>query len=61
MTEEEKKQTNDNQENKDILQEENGVQNEIDAAIAKAEEYLDCLQRERASFIELPHRHNSRG
>ena len=55
MTEEDK-QKNDNQENEALFQEENGIENLLDAALAKADEYLDSLQRERASFANYKRR-----
>lgn len=55
MTDQEK-QNNENQENKEFFQEENDIQNELDAALAKADEYLDSLQRERASFANYKRR-----
>lgn len=55
MTEEEK-QNIENQENEELFEEETGVQNELDAALAKADEYLDSLQRERASFANYKRR-----
>lgn len=55
MTKEEKKE-NQNQDNEAFFQEENGGQNELDAALAKADEYLDSLQRERASFANYKRR-----
>ncbi len=55
MTEEEK-QYNENQENEALVPEENEFQGELDAALAKADEYLDSLQRERASFANYKRR-----
>ncbi|HBO34825.1 MAG TPA: nucleotide exchange factor GrpE [Anaerolineaceae bacterium] len=55
MTEEEK-QNNENNENEETFLEENGVQSDLQAAIAKANEYLDSLQRERASFANYKRR-----
>jgi len=55
MTEEEKR-NNENQENDELFQEENSIQIELNAAIAKADEYLDSLQRERASFANYKRR-----
>ena len=55
MTEKDK-QKYENPEKEEFFQEENGVQNELDAALAKADEYLDSLQRERASFANYKRR-----
>jgi molecular chaperone GrpE len=56
MTEEEKN-NNENMENKEEkLQEADDIQDELDAALAKADEYLDSLQRERASFANYKRR-----
>jgi len=56
MTEEDKN-NNENIENKDEqIQEADGIQDELDAALAKADEYLDSLQRERASFANYKRR-----
>ncbi|MDD2522783.1 MAG: nucleotide exchange factor GrpE [Anaerolineaceae bacterium] len=55
MTEEDKK-TTENEEKKEFLQEEHETQSELDAALARADEYLDCLQRERASFANYRRR-----
>jgi len=56
MTEEEKN-NNENMENKEEqIQEAGGIQDELDAALAKADEYLDSLQRERASFANYKRR-----
>lgn len=55
MTEEEK-QYNENQENEALVPEENEFQGELDTALAKADEYLDSLQRERASFANYKRR-----
>ncbi len=55
MTEEEK-QNNENYENEETFLEENGVQSDLQTAIAKADEYLDSLQRERASFANYKRR-----
>ena len=38
------------------LQEADDIQDELDAALAKADEYLDSLQRERASFANYKRR-----
>lgn len=56
MTEEDKN-NNENLENKEEkLQEADDIQDELDAALAKADEYLDSLQRERASFANYKRR-----
>ena len=56
MTEEDKN-NNENLENKEeTIQEADNIQDELDAALAKAEEYLDSLQRERASFANYKRR-----
>lgn len=56
MTEEDKN-NNENMENKEEkLQEADDIQDELDAALAKADEYLDSLQRERASFANYKRR-----
>ncbi|MDY0125443.1 MAG: nucleotide exchange factor GrpE [Anaerolineaceae bacterium] len=53
----EDKNNNENLENKEEkLQEADDIQNELDAALAKADEYLDSLQRERASFANYKRR-----
>ena len=54
MTEE--KQNIEDQENEELFQDEIGIQNELDAALSKADEYLDSLQRERASFANYKRR-----
>ncbi len=54
MTEE--KQNIEDQENEELFQDETGIQNELDAALSKADEYLDSLQRERASFANYKRR-----
>ncbi len=56
MTEEEKNNNENMENNEDVTQEEKAVQNELDAALAKADEYLDSLQRERASFANYKRR-----
>lgn len=56
MTEEDKN-NNENLENKEeTIQEADNIQDELDAALAKADEYLDSLQRERASFANYKRR-----
>ncbi|MEL7626371.1 MAG: nucleotide exchange factor GrpE [Anaerolineaceae bacterium] len=55
MTEQDK-QNNENQEHGDLFDEVSGIQSELDAALAKADEYLDSLQRERASFANYKRR-----
>ena len=53
----EDKNNNENLENKEEkLQEADDIQDELDAALAKADEYLDSLQRERASFANYKRR-----
>lgn len=54
MTEE--KQNIEDQENEELFQDETIIQNELDAALSKADEYLDSLQRERASFANYKRR-----
>lgn len=54
MTEE--KQNIEDQENEELFQDETVIQNELDAALSKADEYLDSLQRERASFANYKRR-----
>lgn len=55
MTEQDK-QYNENQEHGDLFDEVSSIQSELDAALAKADEYLDSLQRERASFANYKRR-----
>ena len=54
MTEEDT--TNQNKEQDDVFQQEDDLQTELEASIARAEEYLDSLQRERASFANYKRR-----
>lgn len=56
MTEEEKNNNENLENNEELIQEENSVQDVLDAALAKADEYLDSLQRERASFANYKRR-----
>jgi len=54
VTEEET--TKQNEEQDDVFQQEDDLQTELEASIARAEEYLDSLQRERASFANYKRR-----
>jgi len=56
MTEEDKNNTENMENKEEKLQEADDIQDELDAALAKAEEYLDSLQRERASFANYKRR-----
>jgi molecular chaperone GrpE len=56
MTEEDKNNTENMENKEEKLQEADDIQDELDAALAKADEYLDSLQRERASFANYKRR-----
>lgn len=56
MTEEDKNNNENLEKKEEKLQEADDIQDELDAALAKADEYLDSLQRERASFANYKRR-----
>lgn len=56
MTEEDKNNNENLKKKEEKLQEADDIQDELDAALAKADEYLDSLQRERASFANYKRR-----
>ena len=56
MTEEDKNNNENLEKKEEKLQEADDIQDELDAALAKADEYFDSLQRERASFANYKRR-----